>query len=489
MTIAGQFSGSSAAAASQEASSRALCVDLDGTLVKCDTLVDSLLVLARKQPLVLLRVPGWMLGGKANLKAHVARLVTLDAAHLPYNKPLITWLEKERAAGRNIYLTTGADSRLADAIAAHLELFDEVLASDGITNLTGRDKLASLEARFASGFDYVGNAQPDIVLLERAGEAMVANPDANLRAAIHAHRFRVARAFKDQAPLLRSVRKAIRLHQWAKNSLVFLPMLLAHSLSLAELRASVMAFFAFSFCASGTYILNDLLDIEADRRHPKKRYRPFAAADLSAKYGVFLSCGLLLGALLLALLLPSRFLVYLALYLVTTVSYSFYFKRIVLVDVLLLSGLYTLRLLAGASATATVISPWLAGFSVFLFLSLAMVKRFSELKNMQAAGQTPSNGRGYLIADTEQIRSFGTASAYASVVVFSMYISGSDVAMHYNHPDRMWLITPLMLLWLSRVWLLASRGEMDEDPVIFAVTDWPSLLLGAAVLGVALFAM
>jgi 4-hydroxybenzoate polyprenyltransferase len=494
MTIAGQFSGDGAAAVDREASSRALCVDLDGTLVKCDTLVDSLLVLARQKPSALLRVPGWILGGKANLKAHLGQLVTLDAAHLPYNKPLITWLEKERAAGRRIYLTTGADTQLAEAIASHIGLFDEVLASDGTVNLTGRDKLASLESRFGlaaqgPGFDYIGNARSDIVLLEHAGEAMVANPDANLRAAIHAHRFPVVRLFQDQAPLLRSLRKAIRLHQWAKNSLVFLPMLLAHSIRFEEVRASVMAFFAFSFCASGTYILNDLLDIEADRRHPKKRFRPFAAADLSAKYGVLLSSGLLLGALLLALALPSRFLVYLALYLVTTVSYSFYFKRVVLVDVLLLSGLYTLRLLAGSSATRTDISPWLAGFSVFLFLSLAMVKRFSELKNMLAAGQTPSNGRGYLLADTEQIRSFGTASAYASVVVFSMYISGRDVAMHYHHQDRMWLITPLMLLWLSRVWLLASRGEMDEDPVIFAVTDWVSLVLGAAVLGVALFAM
>ena len=478
-------------------SERPLCVDLDGTLVKNDTLVDSVLLLVRKDPGAALRLPGWILGGKANVKARVTRIVQLDSLHLPYNKPLLAWLNEQHEAGRRVFLTTGADRELAQRIADHLGIFEAVLASDGVTNLTGRDKLASLEARFGSaaegGFDYIGNAKPDIVLLEHSVEAMVANPDAQLRAAIRAGRFPVARVFQDRASILRSLRKATRVHQWAKNTLIFIPLLLAHSLRLQSVLEAVLAFFAFSFCASGTYIFNDLLDIEADRRHPRKRFRPFASADLSAKTGIFLSLGLLLAALVIALMLPPRFLDYLALYLVTTVSYSFYFKRIVLVDVLLLSGLYTLRLLAGAAATDVGISPWLAGFSVFLFLSLAMVKRFSELQNIRAAGEpagkAPANGRGYLLVDTEQIRSFGTASAYASVVVFSMYISGRDVTALYHHPGRMWLITPLMLLWLSRVWLLASRGELDEDPVIFALTDRMSLMLGVVLLAIALSAL
>ena len=478
--------------------SRPLCVDLDGTLVKNDTLVDSLLVLARQHPREALRVPGWILNGKAHVKARVGEWVTLDVVHLPYNKPLLAWLREQHAGGRRLFLTTGADGQMAQRIAEHLGIFEAVLASDGVTNLTGRDKLASLLTRFGDpaeggGFDYIGNAQPDIILLEHSGEAMVANADARLRSAIRAGRFPVARSFSDRATTWHSLRKAMRLHQWAKNSLIFIPLLLAHSLTAPGIVAATLAFLAFSTCASSTYIFNDLLDIEADRRHPRKRFRPFAAADLSAKTGVFLAAGLLLTALLLGLLLPPRFLTFLALYLVTTVSYSFYFKRVVLVDVLLLSGLYTLRLLAGAAATTVGISPWLAGFSVFLFLSLAMVKRFSELQNLRAAGestkQAPSNGRGYLLADTEQIRSFGTASAYASVVVFSMYISGMDVTTLYHHPQRMWLITPLMLLWLSRVWLLASRGEMDEDPVIFALTDRISLMLGVALLVIAVSAL
>lgn len=279
---------------------------------------------------------------------------------------------------------------------------------------------------------------------------------------------------------MKALRRAMRVHQWAKNVLIFVPLLLAHALHTRSFLQALVAFACFSLCASSTYIVNDLLDIEADRRHPRKRRRPFASGDLQGKTGVLLSGGLLLLSFVLASTLTAGFVAYLLLYLVSTLSYSLYLKRVVLVDVVLLSGLYTLRMLAGAAATSILISPWLAGFAIFLFLSLAMVKRFSELQNIRVAGQVPSNGRGYLLSDTEQMRAFGTASAYASVVVFSLYISARDVTGLYPHPQRMWLITPIMILWISRVWLLASRGELDEDPVIFAVTDRMSLLLGFA---------
>ena len=249
-----------------------------------------------------------------------------------------------------------------------------------------------------------------------------------------------------------------------------------------------MAFLCFSLCASATYIVNDLLDIEADRRHPKKCRRPFAAGDLSVAAGVAIIVLFMALSFTGAFFLSRAFLGWLLLYLVTTLSYSLYLKRVVLIDVILLSGLYTLRMLAGGAATSVAFSPWLAAFSIFFFLSLAMVKRFSELQNIRAQGNTLSNGRGYLLADIEQIRSFGTASAYASVVVFAFYIYGSAATGLYHHPGRMWLMTPLMILWLSRVWLLASRGELDEDPVIFAVTDRMSLLIGAAIALIAVLA-
>jgi 4-hydroxybenzoate polyprenyltransferase len=283
--------------------------------------------------------------------------------------------------------------------------------------------------------------------------------------------------------------KALRLHQWAKNLLVFLPFLLAHSFHAASVLNAVVAFFCFSLTASATYIFNDLLDLEQDRAHLNKRNRAFAAGDLSVTAGVAISLLLATAALIAAVYLPRTFLAYLLLYLVTTLTYSFALKRIVLVDVVILSSLYTLRMLAGAAATRTLISPWLAAFSVFLFLSLAMVKRFSELQNLRARGVNPSNGRGYLLSDTEQLRSFGTSSAYASIVIFALYINGHDVVALYHHANRMWLITPLMILWISRVWLLASRGLLDEDPVVFALTDRMSLLLGLGLVFIAYSAL
>jgi len=465
---------------------RPLCVDLDGTLVKSDTLVDSLMVLARRKPLAFLRTPVWAIQGKAHLKSQVASLVVLDVAHLPYNRPLLNYLKDEHAAGRRLYLVTGADRLLAESVAAHLGIFDEVMASDGAVNLTGNNKLQHLEQRFAGdGFDYIGNALPDLPLLKSAQRAMVANPDLRLKSALKNRNIEVSEKFLDRSGAPVALAKALRLHQWSKNLLVFLPLLLAHTIRPGLVLATVAAFFCFSFLASATYIINDLLDLEADRVHLTKRKRAFAAGDLSVATGLAISLLLAVVAFTMAAYLPHKFMIFLLFYLVTTMAYSLALKRIVLLDVVILAGLYTVRMVAGAAATLTLISPWLAAFSIFFFLSLAMVKRFSELQNLHARGMTPSSGRGYLLSDIEQLRSFGTSSAYASIVIFALYINGRDVTALYHHPYRMWLITPLMILWISRVWLLASRGLLDEDPVIFALQDRMSLLLG---LGVALVA-
>jgi 4-hydroxybenzoate polyprenyltransferase/phosphoserine phosphatase len=465
---------------------RPLCVDLDGTLVKSDTLVDSLMVLARRHPADLLRSPLWALKGKAYLKSQVTSRVALDVEHLPYNRPLLDYLKEQHAAGRKVYLATGADSVLARRIAAHLGIFDEVMASDGAVNLTGKNKLQHLEQRFPlDGFDYVGNAAPDLPLLEGARQAMLANPHLGLSSALRSRKINVSRTFLDRASLPAALAKALRVHQWAKNLLVFLPLLLAHFFRAGSVLLAVAAFFCFSFTASATYIFNDLLDLEHDRVHLRKRKRAFAAGDLPVSAGLGISFSFLVLALVTAAYLPRAFLLYLLLYFVTTLAYSLALKRIVLVDVVVLSSLYTIRMLAGAAATGTAVSPWLAAFSIFLFLSLAMVKRFAELENLHARGANPTNARGYLLSDIEQLRSFGTSSAYASIVIFALYINGHDVAALYHHPYRMWLVTPLLILWLSRVWLLASRGLLDEDPVVFALTDRMSLLLG---LGVAIIA-
>jgi 4-hydroxybenzoate polyprenyltransferase len=465
-----------------------LCVDLDGTLVKSDTFHDSLCILLRKRPSALFKIPAWWAkGGKARAKAEVAQLAGLDAAHLPWNKAVLSYLEQQHALNRPIYLVTGADASLAHRVAAHLGLFAGVLASDGATNLTGSHKLAGLQQRFPH-FDYIGNAMPDLPALAHSRMAFVANPSRSLSLALKARGVPVAQSFEDHKPLTGTLLKAIRVHQWAKNVLLFLPVLLSHKISWQTMTPAIAAFFCFSFIASANYLVNDLLDIESDRRHLKKRFRPFAAGELSVSAGLALAAVLVAATCAILPALPLDFTLWLIVYVVATSAYSFRLKQVPLVDVLVLAGLYTLRMQAGGAATATLISPWLSSFAVFLFLSLAMVKRFSELANLRERGVASTHGRGYVIGDLEQIRSFGTSSAYASVVVFSLYISRPDVYTLYHHSTRLWLIVPLMLYWLHRVWLLASRGDLDEDPVIFAIRDGISLSIAVGIAVIAVLA-
>jgi 4-hydroxybenzoate polyprenyltransferase len=482
----------------------ALCVDLDGTLVKSDTLLDTVLVVARQRPVELVHIPGWIAQGRAAFKRHLTKLVALDVESLPYNRPLLEYLREQYGEGREIYLATAADRELAERIAAYLGIFAGVLASDGALNLAGGNKLAAFRAKFGDNFCYIGNARPDVELLAACVSPMVANPDRALLAGMKRSGTVAAARFDDRGPALRSWLKAIRLHQWAKNALLFVPLLLAHQWHLRTFGGAITAFFSFGMCASATYIINDLLDLEADRRHPRKRRRPFAAGDLSAIAGVVVVGLLMLGALVLALALPHvfnalpgtavlaspySFLGWLALYTAVTLSYSLYLKRKLLLDVFVLSGLYTVRIMAGSAATGIPMSPWLAGFGVFFFLSLAFVKRFSELEGLRERGGSVSNGRGYFVSDLEQLRALGTGAMYAAVVVLSIYINNPETNFLYAHPVRLWVVVPVLLLWLSQVWMLASRGEMHDDPVVFAITDKRSLLLGVLMAAVILWAL
>jgi 4-hydroxybenzoate polyprenyltransferase/phosphoserine phosphatase len=481
-----------------------LCVDLDGTLVKSDTLHDSALAVARHHPAVLLNVPDWLVQGKAVLKRNLANTIQLDVAHLPYNRELLQYLEQQRATGRPIYLATAADADTANRVAAHLGIFTGVLASDGHINLAGKNKLDAFQSRFGDNFSYIGNALPDLPLLQHCQEPMVANPTPGLRAALRNARITPVRIFDERVSPFKASLRAIRIHQWAKNVLIFLPLLLAHAWAPGLIAGAALAFLSFSLCASATYVVNDLLDLDTDRQHPRKRLRPFAAGDLSALFGVevvvlFLAVSFVLALLVphvitalspqLYLVFPHRFLIWLTIYLVTTLAYSLRLKRTVLVDVIVLSGLYTIRIVAGSAATGIAVSTWLAGFSIFFFLSLAFVKRFAELENLRERGGASAGGRGYHIADIEQLRTFGSASGYASVVVLTLYISNLDAAQLYRHTNRLWLLVPVLLLWISRLWLQASRGQLDEDPVVYAITDRRSLLLGLLVVAIVLSAL
>jgi len=482
-----------------------LCVDLDGTLVKSDTLYDSALVLARHRPAALLNLPRWLAQGKAALKQHLTSAVQLDVTHLPYNRELLQYLEQQQAAGRPIYLATAANSVLAQRVADHLGLFTGVLASDRNVNLAGNNKLLAFQSRFGDNFAYIGNALPDLPLLKSCQQPMVANPTSRLRSALHSAGITPVRTFTEEVSPLKAWLKAIRLHQWAKNTLVFLPLLLAHAWAPGLLAAAFLAFLSFGLCASATYIVNDLLDLESDRQHPRKRLRPFASGDLSVLSGIFVVVLFLAASLTLAMLVPRviaelspqllssikphYFLLWLSIYLVTTLAYSLRLKRSVLVDVIVLSGLYTIRIIAGSAATGVAVSTWLGSFSIFFFLSLAFVKRFAELESLRERGGAQASGRGYHIADIEQLRSFGSASGYASVVVLTLYISTLDAAQLYHHTRRLWLLVPVLLLWISRLWLQAARGQLNEDPVVYAITDRRSLLMGVLVLAIVLSAL
>jgi 4-hydroxybenzoate polyprenyltransferase len=485
----------------------ALCVDLDGTLVKSDTLLDTVLVVARQRPGDLLKIPGWIAEGKASFKRHLTTAVQIDVEHLPYNRPLLEYLRQQFGEGRAIYLATAADKELAERVAAFLGIFAGVLASDAAgsgVNLAGENKLVAMRAQFGEEFCYIGNAKPDIELLAACVSPMTANPDAALLAGMKRNGTVAAANFEDRSPKLKSWLKAIRLHQWAKNTLIFVPLLLAHRWSLGALTGAAIAFLSFGLCASATYIINDLLDLETDRRHLRKRRRPFAAGDLSAIAGVaavvlMMAVSATLAVFLQPLIdrlagvymlrLPHAFLGWLAFYTVTTLAYSLFLKRKLLLDVFVLSGLYTVRILAGSAATNVPVSTWLAGFSVFFFLSLAFVKRFSELEGLRERGGAVSNGRGYMVSDLEQLRALGTGSAYAAVLVIMFFIRDPATTRLYRHPYILWLVIPVVLLWLSQVWMLASRGEMHDDPVVFAITDKRSLLLGALMAAVVFAAL
>jgi 4-hydroxybenzoate polyprenyltransferase len=487
-----------------------LCVDLDGTLVKSDTLVDTVIVLARQSPRSLLQFPKWISEGKASFKRKVSSLASIDVVHLPYNQPLLEYLRQQHAEGREIYLATGADTLLAERVAAHLGIFAGVLASDGNVNLTGHNKLAVFREKFPHGFCYIGNARPDVPLLTHCVEPMVANPHRSLSAGLRSANVVPVRSFSDAALPLKAWVRAIRLHQWAKNVLIFLPVLLAHVRAAGPNVAALLAFLSFGLAASATYIVNDLLDLEADRHHPRKRRRPFASGDLSPIAGVATVALFFAVSVAIAVAIPRievalspgfrwdggrNFLEWLIIYIVSTTAYSLRLKRMVLVDVIVLSGLYTIRILAGSAASGVPVSPWLAAFSIFFFLSLAFVKRFSELEGLRARSEAAGTalaikGRGYRISDLEQLRSFGTSSGYASVLVFLLYIGNLEAAAKlYGHSNRLWLLVPVLLLWLSRLWLLASRGDLHEDPVVYAITDKRSLLLGVVVVAIVLSAL
>ena len=449
-----------------------LVVDLDGTLVRTDLLLESLFMLAKRSPLHLLLVPLWLARGKAFLKRRLAEEARPDVTSLPYRQALLDRLAAEKRRGRPLVLATAADATLADDVARHLGLFDLVLASDGMVNIAGQRKRDRLVAEFGPhGFDYVGSGRSDEAPWRAARRAVVVETAPGLAARV-AQWTEVAEVLDGDRPRAGDYLAAIRPHQWLKNTLLFLPLLAAHRIyELDLLWQGVLVFVAFSLCASSAYLLNDLLDLPSDRHHPRKRNRPLASGRLPLVHGLalapfFLIAGLALGALSGPLLLGL-----LALYYCLTMSYSLRLKDIVILDVLALAGLYTLRVMAGAAAFAIPPSAWLLAFCVFLFFSLAMIKRYAELVAMRAVEGVKAHARAYLLEDSELLAALGGASGYLSVLVLALYITSEamhDPGVRYQ---LIWLVCGLLLYWISYMWLMAHRGRMLDDPLVFALRD------------------
>ncbi len=471
--------------ANQQMTSLPLVVDLDETLIKTDLLAESLFALMRQNPLYLFLLPLWLLRGRAFLKRQISQRVTLDVSLLPYHHELLDHLKLYHAQGRQLVLATGTDERIAQQVADYLQIFDRVLASNGTINLSGQNKRNCLVAGYGEKyFDYAGNSRRDLTIWSSARKAILVNPTRSLSRAA-AGVTEIEHVFRSRKRRLRLCLQALRLHQWLKNLLVFIPLVMAHRfLDLDLLGKSFLAFLGFGLCASSVYVVNDLLDLPSDRHHPRKRLRPFAAGDLSLFWGLGLAPFLLCLSLLVSLLLPLSFLGILAIYYVLNLSYSFYLKRIVLLDVIVLAGLYTLRVMAGSTSISIWPSSWLLAFSTFIFLSLALVKRYAELVIMEAESGVVQV-RGYQIVDKELLASFGSGSGYVAVLVLAIYISSGIAEIHYTRHYLVWLLCPLLLYWISYIWLMAHRGTVHDDPLVFTIRDRVSrivLLLATVVL-------
>lgn len=460
-----------AEAAAQDAGGRVLVVDLDGTLCRTDTLHEAILGLTAHKPATLLNLPGWLAEGRAGLKARVADALIIPGEGLPLNDTVLEEIRAAKAAGRRVALVSAADQRQVMAVAETVGLFDEVHGSAEGTNLKGAEKAAFLTARYGEkGFDYIGDSTADLPVWAAAHQALTVGADRALQTAAEGANGNIRHLDPPQKRTRAlSMLRAMRPHQWSKNTLLFVPAVAAHDSW--SFWVVLWGFFAFCMTASAVYLINDLLDLPSDRAHPRKRKRPFAAGELSAVSGLVMAGGLLLGAFGVALWTGSMaFLGALGLYLLATFAYSLWLKRKLLIDVLMLASLYTVRIIAGGAVAGLVLSPWLLGFSMFIFLALAAVKRQAELTDQLKTGRE-SSGRAYQVDDLPVLRGLGMSSGTAAILVLALYISSPEVQPNYNHPWVLWLMCPFILYWMLRMVMETHRGNMTDDPIVFAATD------------------
>lgn len=467
-----------------------LFVDLDGTLVLSDMMLEQILGLMKRNPLGWPKVFYWFTKGRPHLKEKLQETVAIDPATLPYNRPLLKDLRKEAATGRRLYLATGADKGVATAIADHLDIFSGVLASDGKVNLVGEAKLQAIEQEVkGEPFAYIGDSKKDLPIFRKAAAYSLVNPSNALKAQC-LPLGESETIYQSTSMVLGTILKALRPHQWTKNVLVFVPLLTAHAWQdPLNITKAAVAFLAFCAMASATYLINDMLDIQSDRHHPEKRNRPFASGTLPIGTGLMLVPLFFAMGLVLGWLLGLPFFTVVLIYFFTSQLYSVYLKSLPLLDVTALAGLFTLRVFSGAYAIGVPLSHWLLAFSMFLFFSLAFVKRYAELHNLRSRGGQVTLGRGYSVDDIDQLALFGVISGFMSVLVLALYLSSPEVEVLYRKPEILWLLCPVFLLWINWIWMAAKRGNMHEDPILFAFKDPASYIAGCLMISAVFFSL
>lgn len=465
-----------------------LVIDLDGTLLRTDLLDETFVAVLRCDPLSLPRLARAAWQGRAALKQELAACAEIDLNTIPIDDRVAAYATDAKAEGREVYLATAADGAIARRIAARFSFVDGVIASDGETNLKGETKAKALAARFPDGFIYAGDCGADLAVWRAAKGTVIVSASPRVEAAAQSIREPLAR-FERERPTPRLYARALRLHQWAKNALIFVPLVLGgKALDVGAWGACALGFLALGLLASSTYLLNDLWDLPDDRRHWSKRERPLASGRLPIRTALLLAPLGVGASLSLGAFLGPAALGMLCLYLGLTLAYSFRLKREPLLDGFSLAVLFTLRIGLGVALAGTLLSPWLLTFSLFLFTSLSLAKRYTEVERMVRHGCERTPGRGYRAGDGPLLLALGSAAGIGAVLVMVLYlIHDAMPASFYGAPAYLWAFPPVLFLWIGRVWLLCGRGELNDDPVAFALKDRVSLALGT-IMGVAFLA-
>lgn len=465
-----------------------LVCDLDECLVKTDALYEQWLVLLKKRPLLFLLSFFWLIKGKTYFKNQLVNHTLLNAHLLPYRKEVIDVIQSYRSQRKGQVILASASPRLwIESVANHLGIFDHAIGSTN-ENLKGNKKLQAIKNLIGnSEFCYIGDHDVDLELWSESNKIIAVNPSTDLRNKIENLK-KPTQFIYDKKNSGKLLLKQIRPHQWVKNALVFLPALAGHQIFTPGIFINcLLAFAGFSLSASFVYVLNDLLDLSSDRNHHSKKLRPFASGDLSIKWGLFLLPSLLIGVMVLSSLLPVSFFGWIATYLTLNLGYSLYFKQSVVIDIIILSLMYTLRIFAGSAATSVPVSEWLLSFSTLFFFSLACVKRYTEI--IRSKNKITLDGRGYRQVDHPIVKSLGVGSGLISILIVLLYLKSPDVRGLYTHPQNLWFTTPVLLFWISRIWLLTNRDEIHDDPVVFAVKDkvsWLCFALLGIIMGLSL---